>query len=185
VRATRFLAAGLRPGAPGSAPPAAIAAAGQAKLIGNALRELDRFLNLLIDAAAASVAPPGIDRAAFGRQRNTANKLYALRAAMTLPSPDHERLRRIGRLRECLFHCAEIVRHGDRRVAPARIALAARILPDAAALAALCRFYERVAADLVGACAAHRGHVGTTPAELALCRQAGVPRAPAIHAALA
>ncbi len=138
------------------AAPAIIAEAGRAKAIGNGLRELDRFLSLLIDEVAAVVAPAGLDRAAFARQRNTANKLRTIRAAMALPSPDHDRLRTIGRTRDGLFHCAAMVRQGDATPCPRRRAHAERLTPDAAALVRLCAAYDRIAAELMAACAAHR-----------------------------
>jgi hypothetical protein len=141
----------------------------RAKVIGNGLRELDRFLNLLIDEVAVVVAPPEIDRARLARQRNTANKLRAIRGAMALASPDHDRLLAIGRSRDCLFHCAGVVRRGDSRSAPRMTAgwPASRGRPlrsfavgeplaiDAAALHDVCRFYDRVAADLLAACERH------------------------------
>lgn len=138
-------------------------------MIGNGLRELDRFLSLLIDAVAALIAPPGLDRGRFSRQRNTANKLRTIRSAMALPSPDHDRLLAIGRSRDCLFHCAGIVRRGDSRAAkqmtagwPApddvrlrSFAIGERLAIDALGLHSVCRFYDHVAADLLAACEMH------------------------------
>jgi hypothetical protein len=129
--------------------------------IGNSLRELDRFLSVLIDEVAAAIEPTGLDRAAFSQQRNTANKLRTIRTAMALPSPDDQRLRAIGRDRDCLFHCAEIRRYGDRRtrreaaMLPRRIAHAERLIPDTAQLSDYCRLYDRIVADLLAACAEH------------------------------
>ena len=128
---------------------------GPAKTIGNGLRELDRFLSLLIDEVAAAVAPAGLDQARFAGLRNTPNKLRTIRAAMALPSPDHERLSAIGRARECLFHCAPMPRRGGPAAAPARLALVDRLTPGEDALRDLCRFYDAVAADLLAAHAAH------------------------------
>jgi len=141
----------------------------RAKVIGNGLRELDRFLNLLIDEVADLVVGPGPDAARFRAQRNTANKLRRVRAAMALPSPDHDRLLAIARSRDCLFHCAGIVRRGDDRTAarltvgwpedgpPRAYAVGERIVVGAADLNGVCRFYDRVAADLLAACDRHLG----------------------------
>jgi hypothetical protein len=163
-RATLFLGNGLSTAGAGP-----ITGPLRNKVIGNSLRELDRFLNLLIDQIAAMVLPeeagPG-----FERQRNTANKYRTLRAALVLPSPDHDRLRAIGRSRDCLFHCGGIVRRGDRRGDTAmtagwaradsrrggRVSIGDRLIIDAADLTALCRFYDALAGDLLTALAAHR-----------------------------
>jgi len=88
----------------------AIAGRHRAKVIGNGLRELDRFLNLLIDAASTAEGLP-----VHPDQRNTANKLSAYRAAKSLPNHDEARLLALGRSRDCLFHCGGRVRRGDRR----------------------------------------------------------------------
>ena len=92
----------------------AIAGCHRAKVIGNGLRELDRFLNLLIDAASTAEGLP-----VHPGQRNTANKLSAYRTAKSLPNHDEARLRALGRSRDCLFHCGGRVRRGDRRGATA------------------------------------------------------------------
>jgi hypothetical protein len=72
----------------------------RARLLGNQLRELDRFLNILIDEVASS-------RGVASRvgERNTANKLARFRRTLALDDPDHARLIALGRARECLFHC--------------------------------------------------------------------------------
>lgn len=167
ARATVFLGNGLSMAGPGGA--LAIAGPHRCKVIGNSLRELDRFLNLLIDEIAAIILEPGIS-ADLKRQRNTPNKLRAVRAAMVLPSPDHARLRAIGRSRDCLFHCGGIVRRGDLRgdiamtagwsradaAAPARVAMGERLSVGADELAETCRFYDGVVRDLLAAFADHR-----------------------------
>lgn len=141
-----FLGAGLRTGSGG---PLAIEGPGRAKVIGNGLRELDRFLNLLIDEVAALIAPAGIDRVLFAQQRNTANKLRAIRAAMALPNPDHDRLRAVGRSRNCLFHCAGIVGRNQESFDFATPIVEGRLVMTPAQLKHICRFYERVAAELL------------------------------------
>lgn len=88
----------------------AIAGRYRAKVIGNGLRELDRFLNLLIDAASSAEGLP-----VRPGQHNTANKLSAYCEAKSLPNHDGDRLRALGRSRDCLFHCGGRVGRGDRR----------------------------------------------------------------------
>jgi hypothetical protein len=159
-RATFFLGAGLRTterAQNDGARATGIEGPHRAKVIGNGLRELDRFLSLLLDEVAAVIAPPGLDRARFRRQRNTANKLRTIRSAMARPSPDHDRLLAIGRSRDCLFHCGGIVRRGDGGAAmymtagwPSPLfAIGERLTIDAQDLHSVCRFYRHVAADLL------------------------------------
>jgi len=131
----------------------------RAKVIGNGLRELDRFLNLLIDAASTAEGLP-----VHPGQRNTANKLSAYRAAKSLPNDDDARLRALGRSRDCLFHCGGRVRRGDRRDAlamtvgwPARAGYGApldRVMVGQdlhvtrSDLDDVCLFYREIARDL-------------------------------------
>ena len=170
ARATGFLGAGMQ--APedrrSEMSPSAITGPFRAKVIGNGLRELDRFLNLLTDEIAADILHPESDHPGFSRQRNTANKVRTLRSALALPNPDHDRLRAIGRSRDCLFHCAGIVRRADTRTGrsmtsgwmgsggtgapvPRRFAMGERLIITAADLAHICRFYDRIASELVAA----------------------------------
>jgi hypothetical protein len=134
----------------------------RAKVIGNGLRELDRFLNLLIDAASDAQGLP-----VRPGQRNTANKLAAYRAAMALPNHDDRRLRALGRSRDCLFHCGGRVRRGDRRDAMTmtvgwperlgcdapldRVTIGQELTVTRGNLDDVCRFYRRIARDLCGA----------------------------------
>ena len=80
----------------------------RSRVIGNGLRELDRFLNILIDEVASRrhlpIAP---------HQRNTANKLQAFWRDIGVTSDGHARLRALGRSRDCLFHCDGIARRAD------------------------------------------------------------------------
>lgn len=82
----------------------------RAKVIANGLRELDRFLNLLLDEALRAQGQTG-----FPSQRNTANKLGAFWSAHGRPDVHGARLRALGRSRECLFHCGGRVQRGDYR----------------------------------------------------------------------
>lgn len=149
ARATLFLGAGPRT-AERDCLPLTIEGPHRAKVIGNGLRELDRFLNLLIDEVAALIMPPGIDHARFARQRNSANKLRGVRAAMALPSPDHEPLRAVGRSRDCLFHCAGKVRRDHPCIFGMTVAEGWLIVTPHN-LERICYFYEQIAADLIAA----------------------------------
>ena len=163
ARGTRFFGAGLRAAGEARDRPCPIAGPLRAKVLGNGLRELDRFLNLLVDAVSLATCSDRTDHARFVRLRNTPNKLRLLHARLGLASPDHEQLRAIGRLRDCLFHCGGTVgrpRRGDEPViswpitgsgpAAAMLAPDERLELSADDLAAICRFYERLGADLVG-----------------------------------
>lgn len=136
----------------------AIAGRYRAKVIGNGLRELDRFLNLLIDAVSTAEGLP-----VRPGQHNTANKLSAYRAAKSLPNHDDGRLRALGRSRDCLFHCGGRVRRGDRRGAimmtvgwPGygapldRVMVGQDLNVTRGDLDDVCRFYRGIAHDLCG-----------------------------------
>lgn len=112
TRASAFLSAGLRAPRAGCGP-LSIEGPMRVKVLANSLRELDRLLSLLIDEAALFVAPEGFDHAAFARLRNTPNKLSRLHVALALPPSRHERLRAVGRSRNCLFHCGGVVMRGS------------------------------------------------------------------------
>jgi len=147
----------------------AIAGRYRAKVIGNGLRELDRFLNLLIDAASTAEGLP-----VHPGQRNTANKLSAYRTAKSLPNHDGDRLRALGRSRDCLFHCGGRVQRGDRRGAMAmtvgwpaetgcdapldRVTIGQDLTVTRGGLDDVCLFYRRIAHELCGT-------VGLAPAE--------------------
>lgn len=147
----------------------AIAGRYRAKVIGNGLRELDRFLNLLIDAASTAEGLP-----VQPGQRNTANKLSAYRTAKSLPNHDGDRLRALGRSRDCLFHCGGRVQRGDRRGAMAmtvgwpaeagcdapldRVRIGQDLTVTRGGLDDVCLFYRRIAHELCGT-------VGLAPAE--------------------
>jgi hypothetical protein len=81
----------------------------QSKAIANGLRELDRFLNLLVDAAFR-------ERGEFDNpnQWNTANKLQRFRRDAVGAEDDIGRLVALGRSRNSLFHCGGVARHQDR-----------------------------------------------------------------------
>ncbi len=157
LRATAFLDAG------GAAPFVP-------RVLANALRELDRFLSVLIDDVASAARPEGMNHGNFARLRNTPNKLRHIRQALGVacvePCADHARLRAIGKARDRLFHSA----------APSHRPVGLPAWPDtmppgqgeqggvqqhahrvsiAAELLRVCRFYDRLASELVAACDAH------------------------------
>jgi hypothetical protein len=154
---TLFLGAGLGD-TPDPGERRAIEGRYRAKVIGNGLRELDRFLSIAIDEAATLIAPD-LD---LSRTRNTANKLRTFRIATGATSPEHDRLRAIGRSRDCLFHCGGIVQRGDRRggalmtagwppsdadsASPGRVlAIGDRLSVAPIDLDRVCRFYDAIA----------------------------------------
>lgn len=150
----------------------AIAGRYRAKVIGNGLRELDRFLNLLIDAASNAEGLP-----VRPGQHNTANKLSAYRAAKSLPHDDGDRLRALGRSRDCLFHCGGRVGRGDRRDGIAmtvgwparagcdapldRVMIGQDVKVTRGDLDDVCLFYCRIARELCGS--VDRSPVGPRP----------------------
>ena len=164
-RGARFLGAGLRPGQ-GRAP-AAISGQYRAKVIGNGLRELDRFLNLLLDEASFRLGLP-----VRPAQRNTANKLRTFRASTGIEGEkDEVRLRALGRSRDCLFHSGGIVTRGDVREGRRMTAgwggpgladglqsfgIGEELVVTDADIAGICAFYEALAAEIVASSAAPR-----------------------------
>ncbi|WCT72796.1 hypothetical protein PQ455_14290 [Sphingomonas naphthae] len=123
-----------------------------ARVIGNGLRELDRFLNLLLDEVAA-LAGAVEDRAGFVRQTNAANKLATLLGPASLHG---DRLRAIGRVRAALFHCGGRA-HRPGLVADFALALGragdgapfAMLVVAAGDMALICAFYDRITAELL------------------------------------
>ena len=156
-----FLGQGLRTVADGNA----IEGQYQAKVIANGLRELDRFLNILADAVAAALKLPPLEQAKLSRQRNTANKLRNLHTTLRLSTPRHDRLRALGKARDCLFHCAGIVRRPDARggnimtvgwpgfpadgLSLRHFSLGERLVVKAVDLENVCDFYDDIASELV------------------------------------
>ena len=159
MRATVFLSSSLRVRSTGGRGGGDdLPHAGGAKVVGNGLRELDRFLCLLLDEAVGGISPPTFDRAAFGRQRNAANKLRAFHRIAGLDAPDGERLRAIGRVRDCLHHCRGIVHdeavHADLHFASAtpasdRMSDTPRLSISFDALARICQFYGETGTGLM------------------------------------
>lgn len=130
----------------------------RSKTIANALRELDRFLNLLADATARSLGDPLPEG-----QRNTANKLRDF-DAFAIQWDDYERLVALGRSRACLFYRGGQVSSGDRRGEPtftagwsartgppdqlSRMAIGDRLAVGEIELRDIAQFYERLALRL-------------------------------------
>lgn len=162
-RGALFLGSGLR--TQGSAAPLPIDGRYRAKVIGNGLRELDRFLNLLLDEAALASGLP-----ASPGQRNTANKLRRFRAAADGgEDADLIRLRALGRARDCLFYNNGIVARGDVRggatmSAPWRgagpdqslhsVSVGEALVLTPADLAGICAFYEALGNEVSARAAA-------------------------------
>lgn len=162
-RGAAFLGACLRSPTAVEADSRSLAIIGQhrARVIGNGLRELDRFLNLLIDAISSAEGLP-----VRPGQRNTANKLAAYRAAKSLPNKDDLRLRALGRSRDCLFHCGGRVGRGDHRGATTmtvgwpeqsdrdapldRVTIGEALTVTRRDLDDVCRFYHRIGCELCG-----------------------------------
>ncbi|MEP9361278.1 hypothetical protein [Sphingomonas sp. KR3-1] len=165
--------------------PRAIAGRYRAKVIGNGLRELDRFLQHLLQALAATrgIALPE-------RERNTANKVARLRELLGVADPDRARLLALGRTRDCLFHCGGLVRRGDARdggamtipwrgagsAALRRVPLGERLELSAAELLEICHYYRALALRLfneAGVVVPARRSIRETRASPGLARATG------------
>ncbi len=123
------------------------------RMIGNRLRELDRFLSVLIEDVAAGSAPPEHDRKGFARLRNTPMKLRVVEDMFATGADDDARLRAIGRIAACLHHCKGQIHtasiHDDVLIArgsekgPAT-PQKSRLLVDPQTLLAICSFYRGI-----------------------------------------
>jgi len=78
------------------------------RVLGNGLRELDRFLDHLIIETGRNA---GINAAAGGRRSE--QRLRHLRQELCIDHPDQDRLRALERSRVCLYHYQGIVQRGD------------------------------------------------------------------------
>jgi hypothetical protein len=130
----------------------------RAKVIGNGLRELDRFLCHLVQALAEA---RGIAMREEGR--NTANKVTQLRGHLGLDDPDRARLVALARTRDCLFHCSGLVGRPDMRGGSTmtiawygaggttlrRAALGERLEVSAPELLEICLYYRELAERLL------------------------------------
>lgn len=108
-----------------------------APFIGNALGELDRFLNVLVDEAARWLGEP-----IRPEQRNTANKLRTLKLAMGESDRGHARLSAVGRSRDYLKHS------GGRDATGAARQPDEVLTMSSADLLAICRLYSDAGRDL-------------------------------------
>lgn len=108
-----------------------------APFIGNALGELDRFLNLLVDEVARWLGEP-----ARPDQRNTANKLRTLQLAVGGVESSHARLSAVGRSRDYLKHS------GGRDATGAAHEPVAPLELSSADLLSICRLYSDAGRDL-------------------------------------
>lgn len=135
-----------------------------AKVLGNGLRELDRFLSILLDEVAAEAGWSAEDLAPLARIRNTPNKLAEVSLRMNLHARHDARLRALGRCRDTLFHCGGVVRRGDRRHAqtltlgwPSEtpeggsrvLRIGERLSVSQADLSWICAFYVRIGDSLL------------------------------------
>lgn len=156
-RGAAFFAKSLRPGDSGAGSTLPITHRLRSKLIGNGLRELDRFLNILIDEAARQQRLPMIPRL-----RNTARKLQRLLSMTELSSDDFEQLLALATSRKCLFHLdgiagrvdgdeSEMMTLGwcDGKGGLRRVSVGSAIVVESADLESIRQFYVRLANDLL------------------------------------
>lgn len=159
LNAARFLGSSL--GRPGCAP---VEGRHQAKVIGNGLRELDRFLSVLLDELGIAAGWAMADIGSLARIRNTPNKLETICLRMNIEGQHDVRLRALGRCRDALFHCDGVVRRGDCRhtqtltrgwpsetlggVSP-MLRIGERLVVSPADLAWICAFYVRIGDSLL------------------------------------
>lgn len=137
----------------------------RARLTGNGLRELDRFLNLLLDVASEAAGNPSLPG-----QANTAAKYQASAVVDARSAADHRRLLALGRSRACLCYCDGIVRRPDTRGGASmtlgwrdplgnlgRARLGEELCPGAAELRDVAHFYHDLADRIVDAVHASAG----------------------------
>lgn len=138
----------------------------RARVVGNGLRELDRFLSILLDESATAAGWDAGELRMLARLRNTSAKLSSVRASLGLEASDEPRLRALGRCRDLLFHCDGVVRRGDTRdmqsLTPgwpidgrdgldAALQIGERLTVSPAELSWICAFYVRIGNELAAA----------------------------------
>ncbi|MFN3433396.1 MAG: hypothetical protein ACK4ZY_03275 [Sphingomonas sp.] len=158
-RGTRRLAALAADSLLASPWPAAGADRVRIRYVGNCLRELDRFLHILIDEAAGPAAPERLSLAA-----TTAAKLGDHAAPYGDRAADQIRLHALARTRLCLSHGDGRANRPDRRdgdrmtagwFAPAsttvlrRYAIGERLRPSSGDIIGVSAFYRRLADRVV------------------------------------
>jgi hypothetical protein len=84
-------------------------------VIGNGLRELDRFLSILLDEVALSAGLAAMELDEIARMRNTSAKLGIVSEKSGAKIDGSDRLLALSRCRALLFYCGGVVRRGDRR----------------------------------------------------------------------
>ena len=68
------------------------------RVTANRIRELDRFLAVMLDEAAGRIGGAGHDAEQFDRISNTSKKLRAVEMSVGMAAADHGRLRALGRI---------------------------------------------------------------------------------------
>ena len=75
-----------------------LAAKVQMRVTANRIRELDRFLAVLLNDTAGQISGAGHDAELFDRISNTSKKLLAVEQLVGMAAADHDRLRAMGRI---------------------------------------------------------------------------------------
>ena len=75
-----------------------LAAKVQMRVTANRIRELDRFLAVLLNDTAGQISGAGHDAEMFDRISNTSKKLLAVEQLAGMAAADHDRLRAMGRI---------------------------------------------------------------------------------------
>ncbi len=68
------------------------------RVTANRIRELDRFLAVLLNDTAGQISGAGHDAEMFDRISNTSKKLLAVEQLVGMAAADHDRLRAMGRI---------------------------------------------------------------------------------------
>jgi hypothetical protein len=133
-------------------------------MVGNGLRELDRFLSILLDEVARSAGWAPIEIDEIARMRNTSTKLDIVSEKSGTRIDGSDRLLALSRCRALLFYCGGVVRRGDRRGivgltlgwpsdmqdgAAAILQRGDRMIVGPDQLAWICSFYERLGSLLL------------------------------------
>lgn len=136
----------------------------QTRMLGNSLRELDRFLSICTDEATRHLDSAALCDPAFARLRNTPRKLCLVEARIGARTSRHVRLRAIGRVRACLHHCSGRIHdaaiHGDVALAHGsgcgttppsgpEQGESQRLILAGATVVSISNFYREIADDLL------------------------------------
>ncbi|WOK35948.1 hypothetical protein [Sphingomonas sp. C3-2] len=136
----------------------------QTRTNANRLRELNRFMAVVLDDIALHHGGPHHDHRYFLRQRNVARKLLVVERMIDVDCAAHAHLLAIGRISACLTYCSGVM-YDPRLNGDVALITGRKLWDDTGhsdkwlrleshAVTAICRFYRALATALISGAAA-------------------------------